>query len=67
MDELIQRIARAMGAGASLEQIRDAIDDKFYPNEMFFLAYKAAELLVKYQIEHELELKQRAPPFGRKL
>lgn len=66
MDELIQRIARALALGATLEQIRESIDDKFYPNEMFFLAYKAAELLVKYQVEHEIELKRRAPPFGRK-
>jgi hypothetical protein len=66
MDELIQRIARALGAGATLEQIRESIDDKFVPDEMFFLAFKSAELLLKWEAEHEIEMKRRPLPFGRK-
>lgn len=66
MDSLIQRIASALGAGATLEQVHDAVIKSGVSEQSFFLAFKAAELLVKFGAEHEMQMMKRPPPFGRK-
>ncbi len=45
MDELIQAVVRALGVGASLEDIHDAIISKGWTEDDTFLAIKAGELL----------------------
>lgn len=47
MDELIQAVVRALGVGASLEDIHDAIIAKGWSEDDAFLAIKAGELLYK--------------------
>lgn len=66
MDALIQRIASALGAGATLDQVHDSVIKSGVSEQTFFLAFKAAELLVKFGAEHEVEMMRRPLPFGRK-
>jgi hypothetical protein len=53
MDELIQAVVRALGVGASIEDIHDAIIAKGWTEDDAFLAIKAGELL--YQTIQEAE------------
>lgn len=58
MEDLIQAVVRAMGAGASMEDIHDAIIKKGWSEDDAFLAIKAGELLYK-TIEEAEEAKAK--------
>jgi len=64
MEALIQSVVRALGIGASIESIHDAIIAKGWSEDDAFLAIKAGELLYKTVSEAE-EAKQKARVFRR--
>ena len=64
MDELIQAVVRALGVGASIEDIHDAIIAKGWSEEDAFLAFKAGELLYK-TIQEAEEAKAKRSIFRR--
>ena len=63
MDELIQRVFRALNIGASIEDIHDAIIQKGWSEEDAFLAIKAGELL--YNAISKVEEEKPKPTFRR--
>ncbi len=66
MDELIQAVVRALGVGASIEDIHDAIIAKGWTEDDAFLAIKAGELL--YQtIQEAEEAKAKRTVFRRSM
>lgn len=60
MDELIQAVVRALGVGASTEDIHDAIIGKGWSEDDAFLAIKAGELLYKTIEEAEAAKAKRS-------
>jgi hypothetical protein len=60
MEELIQAVVRALGVGASIEDIHDAIIAKGWTEDDAFLAIKAGEILYKTIEEAENAKKSRA-------
>lgn len=66
-EEAIQAVAQAIADGKTLEQIHDAALEKGWDEETFFLVYQAAKLLHQTVVAKEQEMKNRKPPFGRKL
>lgn len=66
METLIQSVVKALGVGASIEDIHDAIIAKGWSEDDAFLAIKAGENLYNAIVKQEEELKNRKPPFGRK-
>jgi hypothetical protein len=66
MESLIQAVVRALGAGASVEQIHDAALSKGWSEEDTFLGIKAGENLYNAILKQEQELSETPPPFGRK-
>lgn len=64
MDELIQAVVRALGVGASIEDIHDAIISKGWTEDDAFLAIKAGELLYK-TIQEAEEAKVKRSVFRR--
>lgn len=64
MDELIQAVVRALGVGASIEDIHDAIISKGWTEDDAFLAIKAGELLYK-TIQEAEEAKAKRSVFRR--
>lgn len=59
MEDLIQAVVKALGVGASIEQIVEACQEKGWMDEDIFLALKAGEnlyLAIKLQ-EEELNRK----------
>jgi len=59
MDELIMAVYRAIGSGASLEQIHDACLEKSWTEEDIFLAIKAGENLYNATLKQIDELSKR--------
>jgi hypothetical protein len=64
MESLIQAVVRALGVGASIESIHDAIIAKGWSEDDAFLAIKAGELLYK-TIEEAEEAKAKRSVFKR--
>lgn len=65
-EELIQAVVRALGIGASIDQIHAAILEKGWTTDDAFLAIKAGVNLYEAIVKQEEELKVRPAPFGRK-
>jgi hypothetical protein len=65
MDELIMAVYRALGSGATVEQIHDACLEKKWSEEDIFLAIKAGENLYNATVKQIDELSKRPAPFGR--
>lgn len=63
MEELIQAVVRALGVGASIEDIHDAIIAKGWTEDDAFLAIKAGEIL--YKTIEEAEAAKPQPVFRR--
>lgn len=63
MEELIQSVVKALGIGASIEDIHDAIIERGWSEEDAFLAIKGGELLyndiVKLEEEKQKKVKVR--------
>jgi len=64
MEELIQAVVRALGVGASIEDIHDAIISKGWTEDDAFLAIKAGEILYK-TIQEAEEAKAKRTVFRR--
>jgi hypothetical protein len=64
MDELIQAVVRALGVGASTEDIHDAIIAKGWSESDAYLAFKAGEFLYK-TIQEAEEAKAKRATFRR--
>ena len=64
MDELIQSVVKALGIGASVEDIHDAILEKGWTEDDAFLAIKAGEILYE-DIRKLEEERQKKIPFRR--
>ena len=64
MEELIQAVVRALGVGASIEDIHDAIIAKGWNEDDAFLAIKAGELLYS-TIQEAEEAKAKRTVFRR--
>lgn len=64
MDELIQSVVKALGIGASVEDIHDAILEKGWTEDDAFLAIKAGEILYE-DIKKLEEERQKKIPFRR--
>lgn len=60
MEELMQAIVRAMGIGASQEDIHDSIIEKGWSEYDAFLAMKGAEILYNDAIEFQKSQMKRA-------
>jgi len=60
MDELIQRVFRALSAGASIEDIHDSLATDGLSEEEIFLLIKAGELLYKGLVKLEAERQKRS-------
>jgi hypothetical protein len=68
MESLIQAIVRALGTeGITMGQIHNACVAKGWKSDDIFLAIKAAENLYNAIQQQEQELRNKKPPFGRKL
>ncbi len=65
MESLILSVANALGVGASVEDIHDAIISKGWSEDDAFLAIKAGELLYNDRVKHEEEKAQQKPLFRR--
>jgi len=65
MEELIKSVATALGVGASIEDIHDAIIGKGWSEEDAYLAIKGGELLYADRVKHEEEKAQQKPLFRR--
>lgn len=63
MEELIQAVVRALGIGATIEDIHDAIISKGWNEGDAFLAIKAGEIL--YETIREAEDAKPKPIFRR--
>jgi hypothetical protein len=66
VEDLIQSVARALGVGASIDDIRQSILQRGWSEEDAFLAIKAGEILYQDLLNFEEEKIKRKPPFGRK-
>jgi hypothetical protein len=60
MEELIQAVVRALGVGASIAEIHDAIIAKGWSEDDTFLAIKAGEILYKTIEEAEAAKSKRS-------
>lgn len=66
MDELIKAVAKALGVGASTEDIHDSLLSRGLSEDEIFLLIKAGENLYKALEDQQKELAARPAPFGRR-
>jgi len=66
VESYINSVVRALGVGASIEDIHDALIDKGCQEPDAFLIFKAGQHLYNSMVALELEISKRPKPFGRK-
>ena len=66
IEDYINSVVKALGIGASIDDIHKALIEKGCQEYDVFLVIKAGELLYNSLKNKEQEIKSRPAPFGRK-